>query len=88
MGALEIMTPRASNLTFDMSEFYKLVDKIKLRRAELRHHSPSAYVYFHRNFKVEHEQSRCCLCDPVVITQFDWRESSYFAKQILYPTAH
>lgn len=84
------MSVDAQTLTFqvDLSEFYKLVDTIKLRRAELRRHSPSAYVYFHRNLSIEHEESRSCWCDPVVIGQSDWRESSYFAKQILFPTVH
>lgn len=75
-------------LTFelDLTELNNLVDAIKLRRAQLRHHSDSAFVYFHRKLQIEHEDSRSCWCDPVVITQHDWQPSAYFAHKILYPT--
>ena len=76
---------------FDVSNhpILKLTEEIKRARATmLRQHGPHAYVYYHRQDGTEHEDSRSCICDPVVITQNDHRPSVYFAIEILNPVLH
>lgn len=79
------------SLTFDASEIplVRLTGEIKAARAVmLRQHGPNAYVYYHRQLEIEHEDSQWCWCDPVVIAQNDHRPSVYFANEILNPVLH
>lgn len=65
------------------------VERVKRARARmLLQHGPTAYVYFHRQIDVHHEDSQFCICDPVVIGQNDIRPSLYFANEILNPAVH
>lgn len=78
-------------LRFDASKLsiMQTVERVKRARAKmLRQHSPTAFVYFHREIEVEHEDSQFCICDPVVIGQNDHRPSLYFAHEIHYPVVH
>ena len=59
----------------------------RIRSKMMRNCGPYAYVYLHRHVDIEHE-GEFCICDPVVITQTDYRPSLYFAEQILYPVVH
>jgi hypothetical protein len=66
-----------------------LVEKIKVWRAFLlRRCREEDYLFIHRNVAIEHEYSQSCICDPVTITQNDFRPSLYFANEILNPTMH
>lgn len=81
----------ARKTVFDLSDhpIIKTVERIKRARATMmRQHGPQAYVYFHREIEVDHEESQFCICDPVVIGQNDIRPSLYFANEILYPVDH
>lgn len=79
------------NLRIDVSKFpiMQTVERVKRARATmLRNCGPTAYVYFHREIGIEHEESQFCICDPVVIGQNDARPSLYFAYEIHYPVVH
>jgi len=80
-----------SLLTFSASDIplVRLTAEIKRARAKmLRECGPNAYLYYHRQDGTEHQESRSCICDPVVITQNDHRPSVYFANEILSPVMH
>ena len=79
------------NLNVDVSKLplMQTVERVKRARATMmRSAGPSAYVYFHREIEVEHDDSQFCICDPVTIGQNDYRPSLYFAHQIHYPVLH
>ena len=81
----------ARKLVFDMSghPLLQMAEKVKQARAHMMlAGSSKAYIYFHREIELEHDDSQFCICDPVVITQTDYRPSLYFAEQILYPVVH
>lgn len=81
----------ASLFKFDASDLplTQTVERVKRTRARmLRQHGPTAYVYFHREIGIDHEDSQFCICDPVVIGQQDHRPSLYFAREILFPVVH
>lgn len=81
----------ASLLSFNRSDhpIVQMVEKVKRARAiMMRQAGPSAFVYFHREIDVDHDDSQFCICDPVRIGQNDFRPSLYFAEQILYPVLH
>ena len=81
----------ASLLEFDVSEIplFKLTAEIKRARATMmRECGPKAYLYYHRQIGIEHDESQFCICDPVVIAQSDYRPSVYFASEILHPVVH
>jgi hypothetical protein len=54
----------------------------------LRNCGPKAFMFLHRCLEIEHAEDEKCICDPVVITQDDYRPSEYFAEQILFPVIH
>jgi hypothetical protein len=79
------------DFTIDISqEFFQLTETIKRARAALLFHSgPTDFVYIHRRYEgFEHCFDGICACQPVAISQTDYRPSMYFAHQVLYPTVH
>ena len=76
---------------FDISDHpvLRLTEEIKRARATMmRECGPKAYLYYHRQIGIEHDESQFCICDPVVIAQSDYRPSVYFASEILHPVVH
>ncbi len=79
----------AYDVTLDFSHIDKTVESIKIARGRmLRACGPNARLTLHRKLDIEHNELPFCICDPVVITQHDWRTSEHFAREILFPQIH
>ena len=76
------------DISIDKTSVTTTVESIKRQRAKmLRNCGPYAYMFLHRHIEMEHTDE-WCICDPVFITQNDFRPSVYFAQQILNPVMH
>lgn len=83
------MDARALRIDKSKIPIFQVEERVKRARAKmLRQCGPTAFVYFHREIAIEHDDSQFCICDPVVIAQTDYRPSLYFANEILYPVMH
>jgi hypothetical protein len=76
------------NVSIDKTSLAATVESIKRQRAKmLCNCGPYAYMFLHRDVEIEHTDETC-ICDPVFISQGDFRPSVYFANEILKPVIH